>query len=48
MLVDQQNANVLPLRREALEGRLDGRVVGLGVDDQEVLLGVRGRGDVLS
>lgn len=40
MLVDQDDANVLSLRREPIEGGLDGRRVGLAVDDEEVLLRV--------
>lgn len=48
MLVDQDNADILALRREAVEGGLDGGRVGFGVDDEEVLLVVGRWGDVLS
>lgn len=41
VLVDQDDANVLALGRKALKRRLDGRSVGLAVDDEEVLLLVR-------
>lgn len=47
MLVNQQNPNILPLRREPLKRRLNIRRLGLSVYDEEVLLRVwRGR-DVL-
>lgn len=48
MLVDQDNANVLAVRRKLVKGRLDGRIVRLVVDDEKVLLGVRAGGYVLS
>jgi hypothetical protein len=48
MLVDQDYPNVLPLRCKALEGRLDGSVVCLGVYYEEVLLVVWRRGNMLS
>jgi hypothetical protein len=48
MLVDQHNANVFPLGRESLKCLLDGGGICLGVDDEEVLLRVRGCRDVLS
>lgn len=47
MLVYQNNANVLPLRRELLEAGFDRRIVCLVVYHQEVLLRIRGR-DMLS
>ena len=47
VLVDQQNRNVLALLRELVEGSLDGRVLGLRVDDEEVLLAVWRLRDVL-
>jgi len=47
VLVDEQNGNVLALVGELLEGGLDGRVVGFGVHDEEVLLAVGRVGDVL-
>jgi hypothetical protein len=40
VLVDQEDSNVLALGSELVEGGLDGRVLGLGVDDEEVLLAV--------
>ena len=47
MLIDQNNRDILALPGEGLEGALDGGVVGFGVDDEEVFLGVGGVGDVL-
>lgn len=47
MLVDQDDADVLALRGEALEGGLDGRRLRLVIDDQEVLLRVGRVRDVL-
>lgn len=47
MLVDEYNGNILPLLCEAVKRALNGRVVRLAVYDEEVLLRVRGRGDVL-
>ena len=47
MLVDQDDADVFPLGREALKGGLDGGIVCLAVDDEEVLLVVGGCGDML-
>jgi hypothetical protein len=47
MLVDEQDGNVLALRGEAVEGGLDGSVVRLCVDDEEVLLRVGRRRYVL-
>ncbi len=38
MLIDQENANVLPLGCESLKGLLDRCIVRLAVDNQEVLL----------
>jgi hypothetical protein len=40
VLVDQQHGNVFPLLGEVLEGFLDSRCFGLGIDDEEVSLGV--------
>jgi len=40
MLVYEQDGDVLALGSEAIEGSLDGAVVGFGVDDEEVLLRV--------
>lgn len=48
MLVDQDNANVLAVRRKLVKGRLDGRVVRLVVDDEKVLLSIGAGGYVLS
>jgi hypothetical protein len=47
VLVDQQNRNIFPLGCEFVECGFDGCVLGLVVDDEEVLLRVWGRGDVL-
>lgn len=41
MLVDQEDSDVLALRGEAVECRLDGTVLCFGVYNKEVLLGVR-------
>ena len=38
MLINQQNPNILPLRREPLERSLNIRSLGLSVHDEEVLL----------
>lgn len=38
MLVDQYDADVLPLGGETLEGGFDSCIVGLVVDNKEVLL----------
>jgi hypothetical protein len=43
VLVDQQDAYVLSLGRESIKRCLDGRVVGLAINDEEILLGI-GRG----
>ena len=48
MLIDKQNRNILPLIREAVECGFDLGCFGFGVHDEEVLLGVRGWGYVLS
>lgn len=40
MLVDKDDANVLALRGKGLKGGLDGRCLGLGVNNEEVLLRV--------
>lgn len=47
MLVDQDDANVLSLLGEAVEGRLDSGVVRLGVNNEEVLLRIGASGDML-
>jgi hypothetical protein len=47
MLVNEQDRNVLSLTRELVEGGLDGLVVRLCVDYEEVLLAVWWWGDVL-
>lgn len=47
MLVDKDNANVLALRGKGLKSGLDGRCLGLGVDNEEVLLRVGRIGYVL-
>lgn len=38
MLVDQENPDIFPLCREPVERFLDGRIIRLAVDNQEVLL----------
>lgn len=38
MLIDENNANVLALFCESVEGRLNEGSFRLGIDDQEVLL----------
>ena len=38
MLVDQYDTDVLALSGEGLKGGFDGRDLGFGVDDEEVLL----------
>jgi hypothetical protein len=47
VLVDEQNGNVLALAGELVEGGLDGCVVRLCVNDEEVLLAVGRLCDVL-
>lgn len=47
MLVNQNNANVLSLGREALKGRLDSGILRLVVHHKEVLLRVWGSRNVL-
>ena len=39
MLINEQNSNVLSLTRVAVKYSLDGGVVCLGVDDEEVFFG---------
>lgn len=46
VLVDQQHGNIFPLLGEVLEGLLDRRRFGLGVNDKEIPLGVRAICDV--
>lgn len=47
MLVDEQNGNVLSLLCKVVEGLLDGRSLGLVVDNKVVLLRVGRVGNVL-
>ena len=47
MLIDENNSDILPLGRESLKCLLDGGVICLGIDDEEVLLRVWGGRDVL-
>lgn len=47
MLVDQYNRNIFSLPGELVEGFLDRRLLGFGVDDQVVLLRVWGFGNML-
>ena len=47
MLVNQNNANVLPLGCEAVKGRLDSSVIRLVVHHKKVLLRIWGSRNVL-
>lgn len=47
MLVDEQDGDVFSVMRVPVKGLLDDRGLGPGIDDEEVLLGVRGQCDVL-
>ncbi len=47
MLIQEEDGNVLPLLREIVKRLLNGRHLGLRVDDQEVFLSVRRLSDVL-
>jgi hypothetical protein len=47
VLVDKQNSDILALLRKLVKRRLDGRVLRLCVDDEEVLLAVWRLRDVL-
>jgi hypothetical protein len=47
MLVYEQNRDILALGREAVKGGFNMRVLGLAVDDEKVLLRVRGLRDML-
>lgn len=47
MLVDEQDADILSLRRKVVKCLLEHRVLRLRVDDEEVLLRVGRRRDVL-
>lgn len=47
MLIDQENSNVFAFLRELLKGIFYNRVIRFGIHDQEILLRVRCRGDVL-
>jgi len=47
VLIYEHDRDILPLLRELVKGALDRRVLGFLVDDEVVLLGVRGIGDVL-
>jgi len=47
VLVDEDNGNVLALLGESVKGTFDRGVLRLGIDDEEVLLRVWRRGDVL-
>lgn len=48
MLVDQENSNILSLRSESLESRLYSRIIGLIVDNKEILLRIRWCSDMLN
>ena len=39
MLIDEQNPNVFPVPRIAVKNSLNGGVICLGVDDEEVFFG---------
>ena len=47
MLVDQDDGNVFALGGEVVERLLNSRVLGLVIDHQEILLGIRRLGDML-
>lgn len=47
MLVDQDDGNVFALGGEVVERLLNSRVLGLIIDHQEILLGIRRLGDML-
>lgn len=47
MLVNQDDANILALLREGVKGSLDGRGLGLVVDNEEILLRVGRVGHML-
>ncbi len=47
VLVDEHYSNVLPLLREVVEGLLNCRVLGFGVDYEKVLLGFWRLSDML-
>lgn len=47
MLVDEHNGNILALFGEPVKGTFDCGVLSFGIDDEEVLLRVWSRGDVL-
>jgi hypothetical protein len=48
MLVDEYDADVLTISRKGVERRFNGRVLGLAVHYQEVLLRIRSSSDVLA
>jgi hypothetical protein len=48
MLIDEQDGYIFAVTGVAVEGGFDGRVLRFGIDDEEVLLGIRWLGDVLS
>ena len=47
MLIDQQNSNVFPIMRIPIKRLLDLGGLGLGIDDEEILLGIRRGGHML-
>lgn len=47
MLIDQKDADILSLRCELVESSFDSSVVGLGIDNKEVLLRIRCWRDML-
>jgi hypothetical protein len=48
MLVDQKNPDVLSLRGKSIESLFNCRIICLAVHNQEVLLRIRGFGDMLN
>jgi hypothetical protein len=48
MLIDQENADILPLRCESFKCFLNSCIVGLAIHDEEVLLGIWRLRDMLN
>ena len=47
MLINQHNSDILPRLREVVECAFDCAILGFGIDDEVVFLGVGRVGDVL-
>ena len=47
MLIDEQNSDILSVAGIRIKSLLNGRCFGFGINDHKVLLGVRGRRDML-